>query len=398
MASEHTPDRAFTARRPYGMGFEPTYGGALSFMRRRYTRDLAGRRRGGLGRPASTPRPPTGPARASGPQAIRRASAIFDGDPQYPFGFDPFETLAVIDYGDCSFDYGRPAEIPAAIDGAGRGDPRSRAPQLFSLGGDHFVTYPLLQGACRGARAARPRPVRRPPGHLAATPATRHRSRHVRRPRRARRSDRRRPLDPGRHPHARRRRTAASPCVDAASMSTSSASRGVVERDPARGRRGQGLSDLRHRLPRPGLRAGHRHAGRRRPVEPRGAGDPARRSGRSISSPWISSKCRRPMTSARSPRSPAPTLALDCSVPARAPQGIGSRGPRAPSAHWRAAGRRPTQADARFPSAQQAADILVMAQPDQHRQEQDDGRVWRVAMNQAATGATAEATKAAREE
>ena len=41
------------------------------------------------------------PGARFGPQAIRRASAIFDGDPQYPFGFDPFATLAVVDYGDC---------------------------------------------------------------------------------------------------------------------------------------------------------------------------------------------------------------------------------------------------------------------------------------------------------
>jgi hypothetical protein len=34
MASEHSPDRAFTARSLYGMGFETTHAGALSYMRR----------------------------------------------------------------------------------------------------------------------------------------------------------------------------------------------------------------------------------------------------------------------------------------------------------------------------------------------------------------------------
>ena len=34
---------------------------------------------------------------------------------------------------------------------------------------------------------------------------------------------------------------------------------------------GSDLSQLRHRQPRPGLRAGHRHAGDRRPDDPRGA-------------------------------------------------------------------------------------------------------------------------------
>ena len=39
------------------------------------------------------------------------------------------------------------------------------------------------------------------------------------------------------------------------------------------------LSLLRHRQPRPRLRAGHRHAGDRRPHHARGAGDPARAEG-----------------------------------------------------------------------------------------------------------------------
>ena len=29
------------------------------------------------------------------------AGAIFDGDPQYPSGLDPFAHLAALDYGDC---------------------------------------------------------------------------------------------------------------------------------------------------------------------------------------------------------------------------------------------------------------------------------------------------------
>ena len=131
---------------------EWTYGGALSFMRRRYTRDLNGIDAVVWGIPfdgAASNRP----GARFGPQAIRRASAIFDGDPQYPFGFDPFARLAVIDYGDCSVDYSRPLGIAdsirtqaAAILDAGS--------YLISLGGDHFVTLPLLQ-----AHAARHGPL-----------------------------------------------------------------------------------------------------------------------------------------------------------------------------------------------------------------------------------------------
>jgi agmatinase len=122
---------------------EATYSGALSFMRRRYSRDLAGVDAVVWGIPfdgAVSNRP----GARFGPQAIRRASAIFDGDPQYPFGFDPFATLAVVDYGDCSFEYSEPMSTPGAIESQAAAILAS-GPQLFSLGGDHFVTYPLLK-------------------------------------------------------------------------------------------------------------------------------------------------------------------------------------------------------------------------------------------------------------
>ncbi len=132
---------------------EPTYGGALSFMRRRYSRDLAGVDAVVWGIPfdqAVSNRP----GARFGPSAIRRASAIFDGDPQYPFGFDPFETLAVVDWGDAYFDYTQPMLFPETIEAQASEIIRSGA-QLFSLGGDHFVTWPLLKAhAARHGRLA----------------------------------------------------------------------------------------------------------------------------------------------------------------------------------------------------------------------------------------------------
>jgi agmatinase len=126
-----------------GGSHEPTYGGALSFMRRRYSRDLSGVDVAVWGIPfdaATSNRP----GARFGPQAIRRASAILDGDPQHPFGVDPFATLAVIDYGDCSIDYGLPARAADEIERQAAAVVASGA-QLLSLGGDHFVTYPLLK-------------------------------------------------------------------------------------------------------------------------------------------------------------------------------------------------------------------------------------------------------------
>src|SRR5215472_11046738 len=135
-----------------GGSLEPTYGGALSFMRRRYSRELSGVDAVVWGVPfdASVS---NRPGARFGPQAIRRASAIFDGDPQYPFALDPFEFPTVVDYGDCAFDYARPLDIPAAIC-AQAATILAAAAHLISLGGDHFVTFPLLE-----AHAARHGPL-----------------------------------------------------------------------------------------------------------------------------------------------------------------------------------------------------------------------------------------------
>jgi agmatinase len=122
---------------------EPTYGGALSFMRRRYTHDLKGVDLAVWGIPFDAA-VSNRPGARLGPQAIRRASAILEGDPQYPFGFDPFTNLAVIDYGDCSLDYGEPQNTAGEIARQASAILDSGC-TLFSLGGDHFVTYPLLR-------------------------------------------------------------------------------------------------------------------------------------------------------------------------------------------------------------------------------------------------------------
>ena len=67
-------DQAFTRTSPYGTRAEPTYSGALSFLRRRYTKDLDGVDVAVVGVPfdlATTNRPGT----RLGPRAIRAASA-----------------------------------------------------------------------------------------------------------------------------------------------------------------------------------------------------------------------------------------------------------------------------------------------------------------------------------
>ena len=136
-------DHAFTARTATGAAGDPTYAGALSFMRRRYTKSLRGADAVVWGIPFDAA-VSNRPGARFGPQAIRRASAIFDNDPQYPFARDLFETMAVIDYGDCLLDYGNHQKTPATIEREARKILKSGA-FLVSLGGDHFVTWPLLK-------------------------------------------------------------------------------------------------------------------------------------------------------------------------------------------------------------------------------------------------------------
>ncbi|MGF9692648.1 agmatinase [Rhizobium sp. 0TCS1.26] len=136
-------DHAFTASAYRGAASDPTYAGALSFMRRRFTKDLQGVDAVVLGIPfdaATSNRP----GARFGPQAIRRASAIFDNDPQYPFSRDLFEEMAVTDYGDVLLDYGNHQETPARIEAQAAQILASGA-YLLGLGGDHFVTWPLLK-------------------------------------------------------------------------------------------------------------------------------------------------------------------------------------------------------------------------------------------------------------
>ncbi|RCW27766.1 agmatinase [Ciceribacter lividus] len=136
-------DNAFTARTIRGAATDPTYAGALSFMRRKYSKTLKGVDAVVLGIPFDAA-VSNRPGARFGPQAIRRASAIFDNDPQYPFARDLFEQMAVIDYGDVLLDYGNHQKTPGLIEKEATKIIASGA-YLLGLGGDHFVTWPLLK-------------------------------------------------------------------------------------------------------------------------------------------------------------------------------------------------------------------------------------------------------------
>ena len=136
-------DHAFTAQEIKGTRQEPTYSGALSFLRRRYTRDLAGVDVAVTGIPLDTATT-SRPGARYGPRGIRLMSSQIAWARPYGCDFDPLEKLAVVDYGDCVWDHGRPAEIPAAIE-AHADAIISTGAAMLSMGGDHFVSYPLLK-------------------------------------------------------------------------------------------------------------------------------------------------------------------------------------------------------------------------------------------------------------
>ncbi len=142
MKSRHG-DHAFTTRSLYGTQVEHTYAGALSFLRRKYTRDLDGVDVAVTGIPfdlATTNRP----GARFGPAGVRAASAHLSWGPPWPWGFDPTERLAIVDYGDFAFDFGRPDGIPGEIEAHAEAI-IAQDVSLLSIGGDHFITLPLLR-------------------------------------------------------------------------------------------------------------------------------------------------------------------------------------------------------------------------------------------------------------
>ncbi|RVT84099.1 agmatinase [Rhodobacteraceae bacterium CCMM004] len=136
-------DGAFAREGLKGASAENTFGGAVSFLRRRYTKDLTGVDLAVTGVPfdqAVTNRP----GARFGPRAIREASALQVYDPPWGWGIDPLSAVAIADYGDLAFDYARPAEFPAVLEAHVAGILAAGA-GCIALGGDHSVTLPILR-------------------------------------------------------------------------------------------------------------------------------------------------------------------------------------------------------------------------------------------------------------
>ncbi|WP_299863683.1 agmatinase [uncultured Roseobacter sp.] len=136
-------DHAFTRDDPKGPSFELTFGGALSFLRRRYTKDLTGVDIAVTGVPfdqAVTNRPGT----RLGPRAIREASTLQAPDAPYGWPFDVLSERVIVDYGDLAFDYANIPAFPDALTAHIRSILDAGAASVV-LGGDHYISFPILK-------------------------------------------------------------------------------------------------------------------------------------------------------------------------------------------------------------------------------------------------------------
>jgi len=136
-------DQAFQRSDLRGLTFENAFGGAPSFLRRKYTKDLTGADLAITGVPfdqAVTNRTGT----RLGPRAIREASTLQPYDPPYGWGFDPLTEFAVVDYGDLAFDYAKVSEFPKTLTKHIKGI-LDQGVGTVTLGGDHYISFPILK-------------------------------------------------------------------------------------------------------------------------------------------------------------------------------------------------------------------------------------------------------------
>lgn len=143
MSKKPLGDAAFMRKSKHGSSYDMTYAGALSFLRRKYTRDLEGVDVAVSGIPFDNAVTNRSGARL-GPRGVRAASTQLAELGAFPFGFDPFDTLAVVDSGDCMLDPHHPETIVERIQEHVSNQLKAGVSTLC-IGGDHFVTYPILR-------------------------------------------------------------------------------------------------------------------------------------------------------------------------------------------------------------------------------------------------------------
>ena len=140
---EMLSDQAWRNAKADAHFFEPTYSGALSFLRKPYSRDFSTADVAVTGIPydgAVTYRPGC----RLGPRAIRAASVQLAELPSFPFGFVLADHLNVIDAGDVGLNPHDPSTIFQDIYNHAKSI-IATGTKMLSFGGDHYVAYPLIK-------------------------------------------------------------------------------------------------------------------------------------------------------------------------------------------------------------------------------------------------------------
>ncbi len=121
------------------------YLGELSFGRRRYTRDLAGVDMAVVGI-AFDGGTVNRPGARFGPRAIREQTSLVGCYPwgPYPWDHNIFDRHEVVDWSDVAFGAAYPDRMCTAVREQVGGIVAAGV-SVLSLGGDHMVTYPLLE-------------------------------------------------------------------------------------------------------------------------------------------------------------------------------------------------------------------------------------------------------------
>jgi len=140
-------DQAFRATRNRERWPDAAYAGALSFLRRRYSTSLEEVDVAVCGIPWDNAVTYRSGCRL-GPRAIRAASVQLAELLAFPSGIDPLTELAIVDRGDCTIDPHHPETVIESIESYAREVLDSGA-LMATLGGDHFISYPLLRAHAR---------------------------------------------------------------------------------------------------------------------------------------------------------------------------------------------------------------------------------------------------------
>ena len=131
-----------------GHGEQPINTGTQGFLRRASGTDLEAADVVVTGVPfdlATSHRP----GARFGPDAIRKASANLAWESKrWPWSFNAFERISVLDFGDLLFSPGQPESMVAAVQQhAGRVLAADKT--LLTFGGDHYISLPLLREHAR---------------------------------------------------------------------------------------------------------------------------------------------------------------------------------------------------------------------------------------------------------